>query len=179
MAIQPGLYEQLITQALKQELDKLDRGLKSITTRVDSEESHGILARYMERYLSCVLARVKGRDKLVKQIAVCNELISLACNSIEKDQEGHGHIDLEGRRLLQVLDPALANSPRPEKRFWCGLCGVVQYLKSCIDRWSGVECKTVPAGIRPSPGHGNRMTRVQPCFLTYSLIRSRNASLKN
>jgi hypothetical protein len=42
-----------------------------------------------------------------------------------------------------------------------------------------VECKTVPAGIRPSPGHGNRMTRVQPCFLTYSLIRSRNASLKN
>ncbi|MBT3487266.1 hypothetical protein, partial [Desulfobacula sp.] len=61
MAIQPGLYEQLITQALKQELDKLDRGLKSITTRVDSEESHGILARYMERYLSCVLARVKGR----------------------------------------------------------------------------------------------------------------------
>ena len=114
MAIQPGLYEQLITQALKQELDKLDRGLKSITTRVDSEESHGILARYMERYLSCVLARVKGRDKLVKQIAVCNELISSVCNSIEKDQDGHGHIDLEGRRLLQVLDPALANSPRPE-----------------------------------------------------------------
>ncbi len=37
MAIQPGLYEQLITQALKQELDKLDKGLKSITTRVETE----------------------------------------------------------------------------------------------------------------------------------------------
>jgi hypothetical protein len=114
MAIQPGLYEQLITQALKQELDKLDKGLKSITTRVDTEESHGILARYMEQYLAGILARVKGRDKLVKQIAVCNELIFSACNAIEKDQEGHGLLDLEGRRLLQVFDPALANSPRPE-----------------------------------------------------------------
>jgi superfamily II DNA or RNA helicase/HKD family nuclease len=114
MAIQPGLYEQLITQALKQELDKLDKGLKSITTRLDTEESHGILARYMEQYLAGILARVKGRDKLVKQIAVCNELIFSACNAIEKDQEGHGLLDLEGRRLLQVFDPALANSPRPE-----------------------------------------------------------------
>ena len=85
MAIQPGLYEQLITQALKQELDKLDNGLKSITTRVDTEESHGILARYMELYLAGTLARVKGRDKLAKQITVCNELISSACKSIEKD----------------------------------------------------------------------------------------------
>ncbi|WP_300465312.1 hypothetical protein [Desulfobacula sp.] len=125
MAIQPGLYEQLITQALKQKLDKLDKGLKSITTRVDTEESHGILARYMEQYLAGILARVKGRDKLVKQIAVCNELIFSACNSIEKNRVGHGYIDLEGKRLLQVLDPALANSPRSENRFWCGLCGVV------------------------------------------------------
>ncbi len=68
----------------------------------------------MEQYLAGILARVKGRDKLVKQIAVCNELILSACNSIEKDQVGHGYIDLEGRRLLQILDPALANSPRPE-----------------------------------------------------------------
>ena len=109
MAIQPGLYEQLIAQALKQELDKLDNGLKSITTRVDTEESHGILARYMEHYLVGILARVKGRDKLVKQITVCNELISSACKSIEKDQNGHGQIDLVGRRLLQVLDPAFTN----------------------------------------------------------------------
>ncbi|WP_300459472.1 DEAD/DEAH box helicase family protein [Desulfobacula sp.] len=114
MAIQPGLYEQLITQALKQELDKLDNGLQSITTRVDTEESHGILARYMEHYLAGILARVKGRDKLAKQITVCNKLISSACKSIEKDQDGHGHIDIDGRRLLQVLDPALTNSPRPE-----------------------------------------------------------------
>ena len=114
MAIQPGLYEQLITQALKQELDKLDKELKSITDRVDPEESHGVLARYMEHYLAGILARVKGRDKLVKQIALCNELILSACNAIEKDQAGHELIDLAGRRLLQVFDPALANSPRPE-----------------------------------------------------------------
>jgi hypothetical protein len=44
MAIQPGLYEQLITQALKKELGSLDNGLKSITSPVDPEESHDILA---------------------------------------------------------------------------------------------------------------------------------------
>lgn len=76
---------------------------------METEESHGILARYMEQYLAGILARVKGRDKLVKQIAVCNELILSACNSIEIDQVGQGYIDLEGRRLLQVLDPAHAN----------------------------------------------------------------------
>ncbi len=113
MSFQPGLYEQLITQALKQELAKLDNGLKSITTHVDTEESHGILARHMEQYLAGILARVKGSNKLSKQIAVCNELISSASKSIEKDPNGHGQIDLAGRCLLQVLDPALANSPRP------------------------------------------------------------------
>jgi len=70
MTIQPGLYEQLITQALKKELGKLDNGLKSITSQVDPGESHGILARHMEHYLSRVLARVKGGDKLTKQIAL-------------------------------------------------------------------------------------------------------------
>jgi hypothetical protein len=37
-----------------------------ITTRVDTEESHGILARYMEHYLAGILVRIKDRDKLVK-----------------------------------------------------------------------------------------------------------------
>jgi len=114
MAIQPGLYEQLITQALKKELGNLNNGLKSITSPVDPGESHDILARHMEQYLSRILARVKGGDKLTKQIAVCNELISTACDFIEKDQNGHAHIDADGRRLLQILDPTLANSPRPE-----------------------------------------------------------------
>ncbi len=89
MAIQPGLYEQLITQALKKELGDLNNGLKSITSPVDSGESHDILARHMEQYLSRILARVKGGDKLTKQIAVCNELISTAWDFIEKDQNGH------------------------------------------------------------------------------------------
>jgi hypothetical protein len=33
---------------------------------VDTEESHGILARYMEHYLAGILVRIKDRDKLVK-----------------------------------------------------------------------------------------------------------------
>ena len=54
MAIQPGLYEQLITQALKKEPGNLDNGLKSITSPVDPGESHIILAQHMEQYLSII-----------------------------------------------------------------------------------------------------------------------------
>lgn len=114
MPIKTGLYEQLITDALQQELEELDSRFEITRSKLDLGESHFILAQHMGQYLSRLLTRITGKDKLHKQIEVCNNLISLASEVIKKNQECHTQVDQSGNRLLQVHDPAFANHPKPE-----------------------------------------------------------------
>jgi len=87
--IKPGLYEQLVTMALQQELSQLDNRYQRILSPMDPGESHAVLARHMEIYLSGLMSRIKGESKLTKQISLCNELISTAWNAIEKNLDCH------------------------------------------------------------------------------------------
>jgi superfamily II DNA or RNA helicase/HKD family nuclease len=114
MSIKPGLYEQLITDALQQELGQLDSRLEITRSKLDAGESHFILAQYLGQNISHLLARITGTDKLQKQIEVCNKLISLASKTIEQDQKCTTQIDQTGDRLLQVYDPVFAKHPKPE-----------------------------------------------------------------
>jgi len=114
MPIKPGLYEQLVTDALKQELNQLDSRFEITLSKLDSGESHFVLAQHMEKYLSRLLTRITGKDKLLKQIDICNNLIAVASNAIEKNQNCHGLVEQNGKCLLQIHDPAFANYPKPE-----------------------------------------------------------------
>ncbi len=114
MSIKPGLYEQLITDALQQELGQLDPRLEITRSKLDAGESHFILAQYLGQNISHLLSRITGTDKLQKQIEVCNKLISLASKTVEQEQERVTQIDQTGNRLLQVHDPVFAKHPKPE-----------------------------------------------------------------
>lgn len=114
MPIKPGLYEQLVTDALKQELNQLDSRFEITLSKLDSGESHFVLAQHMEKYLSCLLTRITGKDKLLKQIDICNNLIAVASNAIEKNENCHSLVEQNGKCLLQIHDPAFANHPKPE-----------------------------------------------------------------
>ncbi|MCF8055942.1 MAG: DUF3427 domain-containing protein [Desulfocapsa sp.] len=114
MPIKPGLYEQLVTDALKQELNQLDSRFKITLSKLDSGESHFVLAQHMEKYLSRLLTRITGKDKLFKQIDICNNLIAVAFNAIEKNQNYLSLVEQNGSCLLQIHDPAFANHPKPE-----------------------------------------------------------------
>lgn len=114
MPIKPGLYEQLVTKALQEEMEQLDSRLEITRAKLDSGESHSILAQYLGQNLSQLLTKIAGTDKLQKQIGVCNQLIALASKAIEKEQNTSGQIDQSGDRLLQVHDPAFTNHPKPE-----------------------------------------------------------------
>jgi superfamily II DNA or RNA helicase len=114
MPIKPGLYEQLITAVLQQELDLLDPRLEITRSKLDAGESHFILGQYLGKNFSQLLSQITGPDKLQKQIGICNKLISLASQTIGQDPELTTPIDQAGNRLLQVHDPAFANYPKPE-----------------------------------------------------------------
>ena len=114
MSIKPGLYEQLITEALQQDLVQLDSRLAITRSKLDPEESHFVLAQYLGQNLSHLLSKITGKDKLQKQIEVCNKLIALASTATDQTQECCTQIEQSGKRLLQIHDPLFINHPKPE-----------------------------------------------------------------
>jgi len=72
---------------LQKELGQLESRLEITSSKLDSGESHFILAQYLGQSISHLLTRITGTDKLQKQIEVCNKLISLASKSVEQAQE--------------------------------------------------------------------------------------------
>jgi superfamily II DNA or RNA helicase len=113
MPLPLGLYEQVISKALKNELELLDPRLQVELAQLDPGDSHFILAQYVGRHLAYLLGKVSGRDKLQKQISVCNQLIADVSESFEDLEAGQVIIEGKGKRLLQIHDPAFANHPKP------------------------------------------------------------------
>ena len=114
MPIKPGLYEQLITNFLQEELENVDPRFEITRSKLDPGESHCILSQYMEKYLSSILNRVVGENKLNTQIEICNKIISLVSGEIEHNQENYTQVNQSGGRLLQIHDPAFVNHPKPK-----------------------------------------------------------------
>ncbi|BCO09894.1 restriction endonuclease [Desulfolithobacter dissulfuricans] len=112
--IKPGLYEQLITEALQEELDQLHSRFEIIQSRIDAGESHSVLAQFMEKFLESLLSQAKGPNKINAQIEICNKLIRLAARELENISDGWPQIRQSGKRLLQIHDPAFARHPKPE-----------------------------------------------------------------
>ncbi|RTZ95918.1 MAG: NgoFVII family restriction endonuclease [Deltaproteobacteria bacterium] len=114
MAISPGLYEEIVTKALKKELAALPPELQAIIERIDPAESHFILSQYVGKVLNEFLGRMTGNDKLEKQIAACNRLIESAASCINDSNVEQVTVNNRGDRLLQIYDPLFSRHPKPE-----------------------------------------------------------------
>ncbi len=114
MTITPGLYEQIITEGLQKELTALGPELRAKLARIEPAESHFILSQYVGQFLNELLAGISGSDKLEKQIAACNRLIKSAASCINDSIVELSTVNNNGKRLLQIYDPAFARHPKPE-----------------------------------------------------------------
>jgi len=112
--IKPGLYEQLVTKHLQQAMERLDPPLKAVCSKLDPGESPFVIGQYLGQNISNLLTRITGKNKLKKQIDVCNKILALVSKAIEQDIENHLQVDLRAHRLVQVRNTNFANHPRPE-----------------------------------------------------------------
>ncbi|MBL4903064.1 MAG: hypothetical protein JKY62_10475 [Desulfocapsa sp.] len=113
MPIKPGLYEQIVTDALRQELDQLDQRLEVTRSPIDCGESHSVLAQYLGKELSHLFSGMTGEDTLQRQVAICNQLLSMAAQVIPRNQDSPPQVDQSASRLLQIHNPVFARHPKP------------------------------------------------------------------
>jgi superfamily II DNA or RNA helicase/HKD family nuclease len=78
-ALPPGLYERLITKALRRELDALASSGEALvrTDSVDPAEAAGILARHVEALCSHALDGLPEQDRKARQADIVNRVIGM------------------------------------------------------------------------------------------------------
>ena len=107
--LHPGLYEQLINRALRQELDTIPPERKSVTP-VDPAEAAEVLSRYIAEAAKRVLSGMaEGRGDVADQVALANRLIGLL------PETGGQGIDERAEQLMALLaeqDPALGKTAK-------------------------------------------------------------------
>ena len=106
--LKPGLYEQLINNGLKRELDEITEECKSIA-QIDKAEAAEIIAKYVSEVLYKqlnIIAESNKEDSLIKQIELANKLISAVDENEKEPLISSGISDEEnGLQLLSLLDP--------------------------------------------------------------------------
>ena len=100
-----GIYEALITQLLRDELERSDPDRLFIhTAAIDKEEAAGMLARHIAEKVRSALGLVKGDDKIAHQIEIANKIILLLRKELNNEGIKGEMVHADGQILTAVLD---------------------------------------------------------------------------
>lgn len=112
--LKSGLYEQLLTLALQEDLDVLaDPRLYAIAP-VDAEEAHVVIAQFLEHLLANGLATFRGAEAADQQRRLVDRIIATLTEELGQDWTQHLSLATPLRRLLAVHahpDDALRERP--------------------------------------------------------------------
>ncbi len=99
-----GIYEELVTQLVAQNLGRLDKQLFYINTSVlDKEEAAAVLAKHLSQTIKTALNYVKGENQLEQQIAIANKIILVLKEELNREEFGADLIAIEGEILKAVF----------------------------------------------------------------------------
>lgn len=109
--LEPGLYEQVINNALSSELSEIPDARKSIAP-MDKAEAAKVLAQYLADVVQRALENVvdNGGD-LSRQVGLANQMIALIQNTTQEADFAALRVDQRAKQLLALLreqDPQLA-----------------------------------------------------------------------
>jgi len=78
MSLNNGFYESVINNLIDEEIHKLRHQKEYYIDKkqIDEEESSSILSKYMSIVINKSLNRISGKEKLSKQIEICNKIVS-------------------------------------------------------------------------------------------------------
>jgi hypothetical protein len=135
MTLKPGIYEELISHSLKNAIEDTKNQNHDVTIgKVDSGESHQIIARHMQRILARSLADINTEE----HIALYNDLLEI----IQKHNARYNKFDMllsPAERLLEVHDPMLPISCNRKYSMQTGLISYVRLLNGVEFEYSGMN----------------------------------------
>ena len=121
--LSPGLYEQIINQALNSELSEIPEACKSVAP-IDRAEASKVLAQYLADVVQKGLENLLDNGEGISaQIGLANQIVALIQNTTQEADFAALHVDQRAEQLLALLrqeDPRLAigktaaNLDRPE-----------------------------------------------------------------
>ena len=105
MSLNNGFYESVINKLIDEEIHKLKhkKEYHIDTKQIDEEEGSSILSKYMSIVINKSLNRISNKDKLNKQIEICNQIIKLLIDELELHEFNEFIITENAELLLAVL----------------------------------------------------------------------------
>ncbi len=120
--LRKGLYEQVVNQEIKEELDVISDAEKHVE-KIDTAEAASVLTQYLSEVVRKGLDCVAG-DDITAQLSLVNKIIDLVSEETEESEISNLVVDNSGQQLLALLsadDPMLhiglkkaKDLPRPE-----------------------------------------------------------------
>jgi len=100
--VEPGLYDHLLTKTIEAEIARLGDPRLASLALVDAEESHSVLAQYLERMIASSLAMHRGADAAEKQRQLVQRIVE-TLTEVLSDPESDGlSIATPLQRLLAI-----------------------------------------------------------------------------
>lgn len=113
--MEPGLYDHLLTKAFESEIAKLGDPRLAILAPVDSDESHLVIAQYLERLIASSLAHYRGSDASTMQRDLVDRILAAIVGSISDPQVPDFSIASPLQRLLAIQqNPNDSRVDRPD-----------------------------------------------------------------
>jgi hypothetical protein len=102
-----GIYEQIITQKLHQELSNTDLDIEIGRTPIDVEEACKMLSSYISSVTRNALKHLRDQEKndhdaLLKQIETCNEIIDTLSSNLDQQEFNSLKISEEAEVLTHI-----------------------------------------------------------------------------
>jgi len=99
-----GIYEELVTELVKQQLNDLDRSSFFIEkSKLDKEEASSFLSKHLALTIKSALKYVKGENPIELQIEIANKIIIFLKEELKKEEFQNDLIDVEGEVLKAVF----------------------------------------------------------------------------
>lgn len=105
----PGIYEQLVTDALARELEAQQEKLRLVLEPLDDGDSDEILSRHVAEVLRRALRALPEEGKLERQLALCNAVLE----DIGRRGSSAAADPAHGRALVSVREPLAPEPLRP------------------------------------------------------------------
>lgn len=114
-SLPPGLYEKLLAEADRDELEKRGDPRLYTLADLDPEDAHGAVAQYLERLLATSLAMFRGKEGAERQHRLIDRVVATLIEELGEDWAGRISLADPLRRLLAVHARPLGTPPeRPD-----------------------------------------------------------------
>lgn len=101
MKIKKGIYEQVISNKIHEELKIREDEVNILKEEIEKEEAKVILSKYLQEVTKKSLNLIKNKD-INKQIEVCNQIINYLSEQVEDKEIKGNNIHKDGEILLSV-----------------------------------------------------------------------------